>query len=154
VKERIRIIGNRLISESFPVLQTRKVHFITLRFRFYAVSFWIPFAARIIVISTRTRNFSDMVLTGILAHELSHQERYLSMGKAGYIIFAFRYIFSKKLQADEERATDRLTIDKGYGRQLYDLTLISHKDENHKSILDNYLTPGEIKEYAMEAGKW
>jgi hypothetical protein len=154
MKERIRVIGERIISESFPSLNGKKIHFYVFWLSFFGFSAWVPPFFRFIVISTRTRAFSDDVLTGILAHELSHQERYLEMGTARYLKFALGFIFSKKVQAAEEKATDRLTIEKGYGRQLYELTLISNKDSKHKNIIDNYLTPEEIKAYAIESGKW
>jgi hypothetical protein len=154
MQERVRSIGNKIILKSFPALYTEKVHFYVIWLRFYAFSALIPPCFRFVVISTRTRNFTDDVLTGILAHELCHQERYLEMGTGQYIKFAIGFLFSKKVQAAEEKATDRLTIEKGYGRQLYELTIISRKDRNHKNIIDNYLSPEEIKAYAMNIGKW
>lgn len=154
MRDKVRLIGQKLIDESFPVLHGRKIHFIIIPFRFFALSVWIPLFIRFIVISTRTRDFSDEVLTGILAHELCHQERYYGMGIGGYLKFVARYSFSNKARTDEERATDTLTIEKGYGRNLYELTLISHKDIKHRSILDNYLTPEEIKTYSISIGKW
>jgi hypothetical protein len=154
MRDRVRLTGQRLIDESFPVMQGKKIHFIVLRFRFFALSVWIPLFIRFIVISRRTRNFTDEVLTGILAHELCHQERYYQMGIWGYLKLVARYSLSNKARTDEERATDTLTIEKGYGRNLYELTLISHKDNNHRTILDNYLTPEEIKTYSRSIGKW
>ena len=154
MRERVRRIGQKLIDESFPILHGMKIHFIVLRFRFFALSVWIPPFIRFVIISRRTRNFSDEVLTGILAHELCHQERYSGMGIGGYLKFVARYTLSNKTRTDEERATDTLTIEKGYGRNLYELTLLSQNDKNHKSILDNYLTPEEIKTYSMSIGKW
>lgn len=154
MRDRVRLTGQRLIDESFPVMQGKKIHFIVLRFRFFALSVWIPPFIRFIIISRRTRSFSDEVLKGILAHELCHQERYYQMGIWGYLKFVARYSLSNKARTDEERATDTLTIEKGYGRNLYDLTLISHKDHNHRTILNNYLTPEEIKTHARSIGKW
>jgi hypothetical protein len=154
MRKRIRSIGEKIIMESFPVLQGKKIHFYVMWLSFYAFSAWIPPSYRFVVISSRTRNFTDEVLTGILAHELSHQERYLAMGIGCYLRFAVGFLFLKKVQAAEEKATDSLTIEKGYGRQLYELTLISRKDRNHDKIIDNYLSPGEIKAYAMKIGKW
>jgi len=154
MRERIRSIGEKIIADSFPSLQGKRIHFYVIWLSFYGFSAWIPPFFRFIVISTRTREFTDEVLTGILAHELCHQERYLNMGVRGYLKFALGFMFSKKIQAAEEKATDRLTIEKGYGRQLYELTIISGKDRNHKKIIDNYLSPEEIKSYAIKSGKW
>jgi hypothetical protein len=154
MRKRITSIGEKIISESFPSLQGKKIHFYVMWLSFFGFSAWIPPWFRFIVISTRTREFTGEVMTGILAHELCHQERYLGMGAGHYLKFAVGFLFSKKVQADEEKATDRLTIEKGYGRQLHDLTVISRKDGNHKKIIDNYLSPDEIKAYAMNIGKW
>jgi hypothetical protein len=76
------------------------------------------------------------------------------MSFAAYMKFVVSYIFSVAARTAEEKATDRLTIEKGYGNELYELTIISHRDKNHKKILDNYLTPEEIKEYSISKGKW
>jgi len=148
------MIANKIISESFPLLEGKKIHFYVFWLSFFGFSAWIPPFFRFIVISTRTSDFSDEVLTGILAHELCHQERYLEKGTWRYLKFAVGFLFSKKVQAAEEKATDRLTIEKGYGRQLYELTIISRKDSNHKKIMDNYLSPDEIKAYAIKRGNW
>ena len=152
--DRVKRIAQKLIDESFPILHGKKIHFFVLRFWFFAFSVWIPPSIRFIIISRRTRNFTDEIITGILAHELCHQERYYGMGFGGYLKFVVRYTFSNKARTDEEKATDTLTIEKGYGRNLYELTLISQKDKNHRSILDNYLTPEEIKSYSISIGKW
>jgi len=154
MKDRVRSIGEKIIRQSFPLLEGKKIHFYVFWLSFFGFSAWIPPFFRFIVISTRTRDFTDEILTGILAHELCHQERYLNMGTMGYLKFAIGFLFSKKVQAAEEKATDRLTIEKGYGRQLHDLTLISRNDRNHKKIIDNYLSPDEIKAYAISIGKW
>jgi len=154
MRERIRSIGEKVIMESFPSLQGKKIHIYVFWLSFFGFSAWIPPFFRFIVISTRTRNFTDEILTGLLAHELCHQDRYLDMGTKRYMRFALGFLFSKKVQAAEEKATDRLTIEKGYGRQLYDLTMISRNDRNHNNIIDNYLSPDEIIAYSISIGKW
>lgn len=148
--KRIRLLGRRIIEDAFPLLQNKKIVFIILPFRYYALSLWIPPFIRLVVISTRARAMTDFVLTGIIAHELSHQERYLKMGLAGYLRFIVKYLFSEKARTEEERATDFLTIEKGYAAELRELTIISRADDNHKSIIDNYLTPEEITEHAAK----
>lgn len=154
MRERCTEITKKLINRSFPLLKNRRIILVVTWFRFFACSVWIPPFIRFIVVSTRTRDFSDSVITGILAHELCHQERYLKMGTWKYIGFAIRFLTSRKAQASEEKETDRLTIEKGYRKELYELTLITHQDRNHDKINDLYLTPGEIKEYSERLGKW
>lgn len=147
-------ISARLVSDSFPALQEKKIFIIVTWFRFFALSLWIPPWIRFILISTRTKNFPDTALTGIIAHELSHQERYLNMGIRKYILFTLGFVFSQKVREDEEKATDRLTIEKGYGRNIYEVSRLSLADSNHRRINANYLTPDEIRSYSEKIGKW
>jgi hypothetical protein len=154
VRKRARKIADQIITDSFPLLRGKKIFYVVLYLRYYAFSVWIPPFLRVIALSTRTKKFDDYLLTGILAHELCHQERYISMGIVKYFRFVISYSSSKKLQKEEERATGNLTIEKGYSRQLYELTLRSYSDKKHKGIRDNYLTPEEIRVKAMECGNW
>ena len=98
--------------------------------------------------------FNENVITGILVHELCHQERYLKLGVRRYLWFAIGFIISRKAQAKEEKATDMLTIEKGYGRQLYELSEIQFKDKKHERINQFYLSMEEIKFYSENLGKW
>lgn len=154
MRERVRKIADNLINNSFPALRGKKIHIYVMWFRFYALSVWIPPFFRFIVISTRTKEFSDSVHTGIMAHELCHQERYLGMGTLRYIKFAAGFITSRKAQAAEERAADMLTIEKGYGRQLHELSQIQYYDKKHERINEYYLSLEEIRSYAESIGKW
>jgi len=154
MKERVRTIAEKLINDSFPTLSNKKIHIYVMRFRFYALSLWIPPFFRLIVISSRTKEFSESVHTGIMAHELCHQERYLAMGALRYIKFAAGFLTSRKAQAAEERATDMLTIEKGYGRQLHELSQIQYFDKKHERINEFYLSLEEIRSYAESIGKW
>jgi hypothetical protein len=154
MKEKYVTIIRNLIDKSFPLLKDKKIHLFIFRLRFYAMSVLIPPSFRFIVMSTRTMGFNENVLTAILAHELCHQERYLNLGILQYILFALRFIFSRKEQAIEEMATDRLTIEKGYGRQLYELSEIQFLDEKHERINEFYMSLEEIKSYSESIGKW
>jgi len=154
LKKRIRLIAEKIIEDSFPLLKGKRILFFILYLRFFGFSAWIPPFIRIIVFSTRTKALDDFALAGIMAHELCHQERYIGMGVPQYLKFIVSYTFSEKCRTQEERATDILTIEKGYGRQLYELTLITRNDKKHSNIIDNYLTPEEIRSYAESLGKW
>jgi hypothetical protein len=154
MKIRYLIITRKLINDNFPLLKGKKIHLFVFRFRFYAMSVWIPPFFRFIVMSKRTEGFNDNIITGILAHELCHQERYLKSGAVKYILFAVKFLTSRKAQAIEEKATDRLTIEKGYGKQLHELSEISYYDKNHEKIIELYMSPDEIKSYSESIGKW
>lgn len=154
MSKRVRLLVERIVEESFPRLKGKCIISVVMWFRFYALSFRIPLLAGIIVISTRTKMFSDRLLTGLIAHELCHQERYLEMGLFRYLSFAVTYLLSKKVQIQEEHEADRRTIMKGYAHELYELTIQSNRDGRHKKIIDNYMTPEVIREYAIKAGVW
>jgi hypothetical protein len=154
LKKRIRIIAEKIIEDSFPLLKGKRILFFVIYLRFFGFSAWIPPFMRIVVFSTRTKELDDFALTGIMAHELCHQERYILMGVPRYLKFIVSYTFSNAVRTAEERATDRLTIEKGYARQLYELTLITRNDKKHSNIIDNYLSPAEIRSYAESLGKW
>jgi hypothetical protein len=154
MKKRIEFIKEQLIKDSFPLLRQKKIYLFIMRFRYYAFSVWIPPFLKLIVMSKRTKDFNDSVLKGILAHELCHQERYFEMGILRYLWFAVGFITSRKIQVAEERATDRLTIEKGYGRQLYEVSKIQIFDKKHERINKNYLSKEEIKSYSESIGKW
>jgi hypothetical protein len=154
IKEKYAIIAGNLINNSFPLLKDKKIRLFVFRLRFYALSVWVPFFIRFIVISTRTKSFNENVITGILAHELCHQERYLRLGLLKYMKFAIGFLTSRKAQAEEEKATDRLTIEKGYGRQLYELSEIQYFDKKHEKINEFYMSLEEIKSYSESIGKW
>jgi hypothetical protein len=136
------------------MLKDKKIHVFTGKLSSYAFSVWIPPVLRIIVISKRVRSFDKRVITGLLVHELCHQERYCLMGISAYLGFAVKFLISGRVRGFEEKATDRLTIEKGYGRELYELSVLTHQDRRHKKINRYYLTPEEIKEYAISLGKW
>jgi hypothetical protein len=154
MKEKYIRIAGKLINDSFPLLMNKKIHFFVIRFRFYAMSVWIPGIIRFIIMSSRTSTFNENVITGILAHELCHQERYLKLGVLKYIRFAIGFVTSRKLQAVEEKATDRLTIEKGYGKQLYELSEIQFLDKKHEKINEFYMSMEEIRSYSESIGKW
>jgi len=154
VYKRIKLIAKEIIDNSFPMLKEKRIFYLVIWFRFFGLSVWIPPCIRIILISTRVKKLNDSAMRGIIAHELCHQEKYLKMSTLQYMRFIAKYLFSKHARMLEEKDTDRMTIEKGYVRELYELSLISRSDTGHKRIIDNYLTPEDIKDYAIKTGKW
>ncbi|NLJ44903.1 MAG: hypothetical protein GX431_14700 [Bacteroidales bacterium] len=150
----IRDITSDIIDKSFTLLRGKKIFVFTGPLRFYAFSVWIPPFFRVIVLSNKTTGFNEKVLTGLIVHELCHQERYIEMGLIKYLVFAVKFLLLKRIRSAEEKSTDRLTIEKGYGRELYELSTITHKDRKHKKINDLYLSLEEIRAYSESLGKW
>ncbi len=143
-----------LIDKSFPVLKGKRIVISIAPLSFYAFSVWLPPFLRLIVMSTKVKHFDRSAITGLVAHELCHQERYVNMGTLKYLRFAVKFLTSRDVRAEEEKATDRLTIEKGYGWELYKLSEITHNDRKNKKINDLYLSLEEIRSYSESLGKW
>jgi len=94
--EKLRQLTSDIINRSFPLLRDKKIFVFTGPLRFYAFSVWVPPFLRVIVISTKTRDFDRKVLTGLIVHELCHQERYIEMGTVNYLVFAVKISDFKK----------------------------------------------------------
>jgi hypothetical protein len=152
--ENYKEISRELIDKSFPVLKHKKIFIIKAPLSFFACSVWLPPFFRVIVFSNRTRHFNRPVITGLIAHELCHQERYVGMGVFKYLRFAAKFLTSRNVQATEEKATDRLTIEKGYGRELYELSELTFSERKDKRLNELYLPLSEIKSYSESLGNW
>lgn len=152
--ENYKEITRKLIDKSFPVLKHKKIFIIKAPLSFFACSLWLPPFIRVIVFSRRTRHFGKPVITGLIAHELCHQERYIEMGIFKYIRFAAKFLTSRNARASEEKATDRLTIEKGYARELYELSVLTFRERKDKRLNELYLPLSEIKSYSESLGNW
>lgn len=149
-----RQITQFLIDKSFPVLRGKRIVIGIAPLSFYAFSVWLPPIMRLIVLSTKVRHFDKYAITGLFAHELCHQERYIKMGTLNYLGFVVKFLYSRNARAVEEKATDRLTIEKGYGMELFRLSEITHNDRKNKKTNDLYLSLEEIRSYSESIGKW
>ena len=75
-----------------------------------------------------------------------------------FILFGFRWIFTKKGRAWFETQADKMAIEKGYGKGLY-LLVNKMEEKNSKAKMRwrrkfGYLSSKEIKAYAKKIGKW
>ncbi len=104
---------------------------------------WVSF----VKISREVRTFSKKEIKGLLAHELGHVVRFEECGFFGKLWKGFRYFVSKGFRDREERACDKVAIERGCGRELY--LFRKRKGDNYF-----YLSLKEIEEYAKEVGKW
>jgi hypothetical protein len=150
-----RRIGD-LIAVSFPALRGKR--FLVCHFPFkssYAAAFWLLPPLRVILLNPKCDGLDDLSLDGLLAHELCHHDASAREGWLRYVFTKpFIYLFSRAGEMREEMATDRLTIEKGYGRALYALTSVLERDPEHKRLNQYYLTKEQIREYAQVIGKW
>ncbi|MEX0920331.1 MAG: hypothetical protein WDZ69_01980 [Candidatus Pacearchaeota archaeon] len=109
---------------------------------------WILPNLNLLAFSTKCKILSRDVLRGLIAHELSHFSTFQKGSWKGFWKFVF--IATKEEAVKMEKATDRLAIKKGYGKEL-----IATKKKAKQILtgtrwehyLDNYLTEDEVRKY-------
>lgn len=156
--KRYRKIVDELIKKSFPSLKGKKIIIEELPSSVTYTGFAIRLIfTRKLKLHIRTRAYSNKLLEGIIAHELCHLEDWEINGLGNYLIHMVKSIFSKKYFISNERRTDRIAIEKGYARQLYAQRKLrleeARRDVKSMELLNNYLSPEEIKSYAKKIGK-
>lgn len=155
-------IINELIEKSFVELKGKRI--VVLGFvpfgTFVAMFSDIFFVSFIFISPKRLKKFTKFQQEGIFVHELCHMERHKKRNFFERIIYIFKYLLSKKVRIREENETDKLTIKKGYARELYDFTLnldktYARNKDYLKQVYDRgYLSSKQIKSYAKKIGKW
>ena len=117
--EKCRKIVDELIDRSFPKLKGKNISVGELSFskNYTGLALKLPFF-RVIILHKRAINYSEKLLTGILAHELCHLETWEKFPLRYYFLNVLEGIF-KKFRRKVERETDMCSIRKGYGEELY-----------------------------------
>jgi len=157
--EKYHKIVKGLIRNAFPKLKNKKIlicesddkkfklHFADT---YYFILFWR------IRIGKKLRKFPDEFLKGALAHELSHIEIFEKRNFIRKIISGFKCLVSENFREKEEKNTDKITIQKGYGKELYSFRkhTLSISDEKTKARIKRfYLFLSEIKQYMKKLKK-
>jgi hypothetical protein len=165
-----RKIVTELIEESYPLLRNKKI-----RIREYGI-FYFPWyfittgysGYRLIGINKKTRKYDDLVVRGLLAHELCHVEtvekhltKNMLVNIIGLICYGGKYLissiidspFSKRI----ERETDIETIKKGYGKELCAMANMREREfpnwKLSRVYKRGYLKLEEIKYYMEQFDK-
>ncbi len=154
-----RKIVDKLIKKSFPELKRKKIIILDFVYRKFTASvFDLSFVVLIFTDSKKAELYSYHELKGLFAHELCHIKRHYNRSFFRKISFIVKYIFNEKTRSLEENETDKLTIKKGYAKNLYQL--INKFEKNHaknilkKRLSKGYLSSKQIKQYAMKIRKW
>ena len=97
------------------------------------------------------KDLDSMSKRGIIAHELCHVIDFES-NSSFYPVTVGAAYFNKEKWANFERKIDLMTIEHGFGEELYSwnslaLELSKEDEAYHQFKLDNYLRPGEISDY-------
>lgn len=119
-----------------------------------AVFYILPWI-KLILFTNKCKELTDKVLVGLIAHELSHFSRFDSKGGFFYYWKYFFFVWGEKGKI-EERETDKLTLRKGYSKELLELKVEAEKrlkGTKWEKYLDNYLTGSESKAYVKKINK-
>jgi len=147
-------ILDELVKKSFSELKNEKIFitdFIIFK-RFIAQALDFGFFKLLLVNNDKINEllFSKEEMIGLFVHELCHFERYKKktfLQKAAFILTTW---FSKKIRCKDERNTDRLTIKKGYGKELLKIALKREQKYSKEKLAEvyssGYLSPKEIKQ--------
>ncbi len=153
-------IVDGLIEKSFPNLKGKKIFISDIKFQVRNASATVTYFGFCawVVVWPASRKYSEKVLRGLFAHELSHYEVILNMDFLEKIKFAFRWLFTKKGKAWFETTADKYAIKKGYAREQHELAKIVEKGKSKEKLKkrheNGYLSSKEIKSYAKSIGKW
>jgi len=118
------------------------------------IPFFIPGAAvmwllpnlNLLAFSTKCKILPKNVLRGIIAHELSHFSIFQKSSWKGF--WKFFFTLTKKKFVRMEKATNRLAIKKGYGKELIATKKKARqllRGTRWESYLDNYLTEEDVQ---------
>jgi len=149
-KEKYQKIIDELISKSFHSLKKKIKAFEFKITKLYGI--YIPLFDYVGV-NKLCRKFSDKEIRGILAHELCHAELSRKYGILKNFFLYSMYWIIPSIRKDEEIKTDKLTIKKGYAKEL----ILSSKrlEEKYPNYKDKtFISPEQIKSYAKKIGKW
>jgi len=152
-----RKTANNLSKRYFPELNGKKIFvFVPIFFRkaYSGLSVSIPPFPRMLFINKERASESNSYLRGLIAHELGHQSLYTARKLKDNIRTGILYWFNSKIRRKEEDDVNKLIIERGLARDLYETT---KKIENIKvdaNIQKYYMSAEEIKFYAKKICKW
>jgi len=152
-KNKHKKVLQKLIATSFPKLKGRKIYLICMNLgKFSGGVFWLLPNIRLIFVHPKTEKWNEKLLTGLLAHELCHFEITKKYGWTKTLFFEILYWIIPNIRRKNEKETDGLTIKKGYGRELYEVS----KKRTYKNTKTEsyYLSSKEIRKYAESIKKW
>ena len=157
--ERYEKLAKNLVREKFPTLKKSGIKIINLKNDFSGAAIYLPFIRVIAINYKRFDKADEDVVIGLLAHELCHFEIFKKIGWWNYFVYGFKYwvLASDKWRTKSENEVDKLVIEKGYAKQLYEVKKFTNKNrksKKYKNFKQYYLSAVEIKDYAIKIKKW
>ncbi|MCK4997675.1 hypothetical protein KAS08_05200 [Candidatus Pacearchaeota archaeon] len=153
-KKNYQKIVDELVRKSFPELKKNKI-FISEASKwvskYFSAAVTYVFLFSILKISKKMRDYSEEIIESVLAHELGHIVGFKSYGFFGYTWRGFRYLTFRGARTIEENVADKIAIDRGYAKGLYEFKNKYGHPEKYKEC---YMSAKEVKEYAKSVKKW
>jgi len=157
-------IAHRLQEEeAFEKIDGQKIKLLIRKFKgkhddYNAQAVWLPKLCRYIVLNESRLDEDPDNIAAIIAHELGHHENYANMGTIEYLRTILKLIFKKKesetTRKEMERYADKKAIEAGCAHGLYNHRIKPPKEGRREKEKKFYMTPEEIKEYAISIDKW
>lgn len=141
LKKRVSGLVRHVIDRGFPELEKKKVKIRIVKGKDY----WMAAIPGCILVDYSMRKIkNDKVLTGLIAHEVSHL---FFLSRHNVLITFFQNLithFVQSRQVKEERMVDRETIDRGFGHEFY--AFLKYHDKRYEDITEqDGLTRKEVK---------
>lgn len=155
-KRCIKLIEN--IRKDFPELRNNKI-IIKIK-NLQGGAMWAGgwfYRAVIIIDPRKYENAKASEVVGALVHEMVHIKDYYSWNYFKYLFYVIRCILLRKGYKEIELRTDRETIQRDYGKELYNnrkYRMFKAKINYRMKSSQNYMAPEQIKNYAQKIGKW
>lgn len=147
-------IMNELISEKFPTLKNKEIRMEESKEPNGSADAKRFYSFLRIRITLGVRKYDKNKLIGLLAHELSHLEYFITLSWFHYEIFRDFKLWFKKYLKEDEKNTDITVIKKGYARQLYLQRKSVWNTKRARKLRWKYLSPNEVKDIAIKLKKW
>ncbi len=146
-EEKYKKIVKKLVEKNFPTLRDEKIIIEENEMKSNARAKY-GFTGFKIIVSFKLRKFPSKILKGLFAHELCHFEIFKKRGVIITKLGLLLYFTNSKFREKEEKKADKLTIKKGYGKELiYTRKYLKLRKPEF------YLTDNEIKHFIKKYKK-
>jgi len=145
--EKYREIIKKLINDSFPELKELKIYIReSSHEKFESISADVYYFGLFwrIRLSRRLRDFPKKYIIAILTHELCHISIFQKRNFFKKLFFFYFLLYLKKFRTKEERNTELLQIQKGYGKELY------YTEQKNKPHLQRLKISGTFNSYELK----
>ncbi len=144
---------SKIVNDGFPELKniTITAKYKKLKNSFMQVEYESE-TEYIIQIDTSLEGVNKDIMLGGIAHEIAHVFRNVCSNFLGTIISGVMYRISSKYRTRDERETDLLVVERGFGKQL--LAFLKYNDKYYYAYTESDgLTVKELKKILAKNNK-